>query len=113
MHSGNFKLFADAVLKRKQITCWYDNHYREVCPHIVGHKAGMEKAQVYQFGGTSSRPLPREGRFKCFDLNKVEQAALRDGPWHGPEKHKHKQQCVDEIYVHVDLSVTDQPGRRR
>ena len=54
-------LFLRAILDRKQITCWYKKRYREVCPHIVGRKHGVEKAQVYQFGGDREGGLPPGG----------------------------------------------------
>jgi hypothetical protein len=52
-HSETFRLFHRAILERKQITCTYKGVHREICPHILGHTQGQEKALVYQFGGSS------------------------------------------------------------
>ena len=112
MHSASFELICCAILQRKQMICRYDGYHREVCPYIVGYSAGREMVQVYQFGGgTSDGPIRPRGDFKCFDVSKIEQPVLRDGPWHGEEKHKRRQQCVKQIYLHLDLSIPDQPGR--
>jgi hypothetical protein len=112
MHSESFELICRAILQRKQMICRYDGYRREVCPHIVGYSAGRERVQVYQFGGdTSDGPIRPGGDYKCFEISKMEQSVLRDGPWHGDEKHKQRQQCVKEIYLHVDVSIPDQLGR--
>jgi hypothetical protein len=69
--------------------------------------------QVYQFAGdTSEGRIKPGGDYKCWSVSKIESPELRDGPFHGDEKHKQQQQCVKDIYLHVDLSVSDQPGRK-
>jgi uncharacterized protein len=111
-HSTVFRLFHRAILKRQQITCRYEGHYREVCPYILGHKDGRERALVYQFGGTSSRGLPPEGDWRCLSLSGVRDPATRDGQWHGDAKHSTTQKCVDVVFVDVNTDVPNQPGRR-
>jgi predicted nucleic acid-binding protein len=110
-HSSTFALFHEAVLQRKQITCLYQEQYREICPHIIGHKDGQEKALVYQFGGGSTSRLPSKGEWRCFELSKVRDAALREGPWHSGDEHGKTQRCVDKLYIDVNTDVPNQPGR--
>ena len=111
--SETFELICCAILGRKQLACRYDGIHREVNPHIVGHLNGNEMVQVYQFAGdTSKGPIRPPGGYKCWSVSKIESPALRDGPFHGDEKHKQLQQCVKDIYLHVDLSVPDQRGRK-
>jgi hypothetical protein len=110
--SATFDLFHRAILERKQITCVYDGFPREVCPYILGLKAGKEAALVFQFGGTSSRGLRAGGDWRCFYLDGVAQVQLRDGPWYGGAPHRTRQQCVDDVFVDVNLEVPDQPGRQ-
>jgi len=111
--SATFDLICRAILEGKQLVCGYDGIYREVSPHIVGHSNGTEMVQVYQFGGhTSKGPIRPPGGYKCWFVSKIDALKLRDGPFHGDEKHKQLQECVKDIYLHVDLSVSDQPGRR-
>jgi hypothetical protein len=105
-------LFHQAILKRQQITCTYRGRYREICPYILGHKAGNETALVYQFGGQSSRLLPPQGEWRCLSLNAVENAEVRNGKWYGDAEHRQVQRCVEDVYVDVNLAVPNQPGRR-
>jgi predicted nucleic acid-binding protein len=111
-HSEAFRLFHRAIVERKQITCFYNGVRRELCPHILGHTAGEEKALVYQFGGAStSRPLGK-GEWRCLRLAQVSDVALRDGPWHTGSEHRKTQRCVEHLYVDVNTRVPNQPGRR-
>jgi hypothetical protein len=111
-HSEAFRLFHRAILERKQITCSYNGVRREICPHILGHTAGEEKALVFQFGGAStSRPLGK-GQWRCLHLAKVSDIRLREGPWHTGSEHRKTQRCVETLYVDVNTRVPNQPGRR-
>ena len=111
-HSPTFGLFHRAILDRKQITCVYRGEYRELCPHILGHKNGAEMALVYQFAGTSARGLPRQGQWRCLRLSDIQDAKIRVGPWHSGGGHRKTQRCVDNVYIDVNTSVPNQPGRR-
>jgi predicted nucleic acid-binding protein len=110
--SEAFRLFHQAILERKQIICRYGDQQREVCPHILGHKDGDEKALVFQFGGKTASRLPPGGEWRCFNLNNVRDIALRDGPWHSGNRHLSRQKCVDKVYIDVNTDVPNQPGRR-
>jgi hypothetical protein len=66
---------------RKQIVCMYGGYVRELCPIILGHSQGQEKALTYQFGGRSKSGLPPQGEWRCLWLSKVSDVQLRDGPW--------------------------------
>jgi hypothetical protein len=110
--SETFKAFHRAILERKQITCTYSGAYREVCPHILGHSAGAEKALVFQFGGETTTKLPPGGEWRCLQISEVRNVKLRDGPWHTGKGHRTTQKCVEELYVDVNTAVPNQPGRR-
>jgi uncharacterized protein len=111
-HSSTFSRFHEAILSRKQVVCMYQGFEREVCPHILGHTDGVESALVFQFGGKSSRGLPRRGEWRCLRLTDVENAELRDGDWYSGVDHQRTQRCVEIVYVDVNEAVPDQPGRR-
>jgi hypothetical protein len=49
--SATYNLFEQAIRLRKQIVCVYRGHPRELCPIILGHSQGQEKALTYQVGG--------------------------------------------------------------
>jgi len=111
-HSEAFRLFHGAILRRQQVVCLYGGQRREVCPHILGHKSGEEKALVYQFAGGTRSKLPRGGEWRCLKLADVRAIETRDGPWHSGSYHRSTQRCVDTIYIDVNTDVPNQPGRR-
>jgi predicted nucleic acid-binding protein len=111
-HSPTFAVFHEAILNRQQITCLYQGEYREICPHILGHKDGEETALVYQFGGKSRRGLSLKGDWRCLYLAQVQDSHAREGRWHSGEQHRAAQRCVDTVYVDVNTNVPNQPGRR-
>ena len=95
-----------AIRTRKQIVCRYDGRYREACPHILGYKASGEEAVfVFQIGGESNSRLPPEGDWRCFDLDRITDLRLRDGPWRGGTRHSKPQACIH--FVDVDVNVPD------
>ena len=101
MPSPIYALFRDAIIGRKQITCYYQGLYRELCPHVLGHKHGQETALTYQFAGQSASGLPPDGEWRCLFLAQVHGAQLRDGAWHS-RPHTEPQTCVDIVDVEVD-----------
>jgi predicted nucleic acid-binding protein len=111
-HSSTFQLLAEAILKRTPITLNYNGVRREVCPHILGHTNGHESALVFQFGGSSRSKLPSDGEWRCLRLAAVSDTQLREGPWSGGKYHRAVQRCVDQVYLDVNESVPNQPGRR-
>ena len=110
-HSAAFRLFQNAILKRQQITCVYGGRYREICPHILGHSDGEEKALVFQFSGETASKLP-QGEWRCFRLADVADIETRPGRWHSGTRHRSAQRCVDSVYLDVNTEVANQPGRR-
>jgi hypothetical protein len=97
-----YRLFREAILTRKQITCIYHQHYRELCPHVLGYKDGQEKALTYQFAGESTSGLPPGGEWRCLVLAQVHSARLRDGEWHTGDRHSKTQACVDIVDLDVN-----------
>jgi hypothetical protein len=110
-YSAVFHLFHRAILERKQIVCRYQGHNREICPIILGHKDGRERALVFQFGGTGSEGAVK-GDWKCLNLSDVQDAKSRNGRWRSGDTHRSKQRCVDDVFIDVNTDVPNQPGRR-
>ena len=96
---------------RKQVLCNYEGYPRELCPIILGHSKGQEKALIYQFGGQSSSGLPPGGQWRCLWLSKVTDAQLRDGPWHAGASHTRPQGCIDAVDLDVNPASPYQPKR--
>jgi fatty-acyl-CoA synthase len=110
--SATYLLFERALIEKKQVTCTYEGFYREICPHILGHSSGQEKALTYQFGGQSGSGLPPDGEWRCLFLSKVRDAQLRDGAWHGGSSHRKPQGCVEIVDIDVNPSSPYDPKRR-
>jgi fatty-acyl-CoA synthase len=111
MPSATYRIFEQAMVDRKQITCMYEDHYREICPHILGHSEGQEKALAYQFGGQSRSGLPPRGEWRCLWLSKVRNIQLREGPWYGGESHASQQVCVKDVDLDVNPASPYDPKR--
>jgi hypothetical protein len=109
--SPTYQLFARAIVERKQIVCVYGGHPRELCPIILGHSRGQEKALTYQFGGSSNSGLPPGGEWRCLWLAKIKDAALRDGPWHSGASHTQPQGCVETVDLDINPHSPYAPKR--
>jgi hypothetical protein len=110
--SPNYALFEQALRGRKQIVCMYGGYRRELCPIILGHSEGQEKALTYQFGGSSRSGLPKGGEWRCLFLAKVSTVELRDGPWFAGSSHTQPQGCVEIVDLDVNPSSPYDPKRR-
>jgi hypothetical protein len=111
MPSPTYDLFARAIVERKQILCTYSGYHRELCPIILGHSQGQEKALTYQFAGASESRLQPGGDWKCLFLAKVSDVQLRDGPWRAGDSHTQRQRCVEEVDIDVNPASPYNPKR--
>src|SRR5438876_8757334 len=101
-----YALVRRAVQEKLIVTGWYDGHYREMCPHVLGTKRGREQALFYQFGGTSKSGLIKEGspnNWRCVELAKLSKVSVSKGDWHMGPNHSRPQTCVDMIDVEVNF----------
>jgi hypothetical protein len=80
----------------------YDGYSRELCPHVLGHAKGEEKALAYQFAGASRSGLPAGGEWRCLFLAQVHDARLRAGRWYTGRRHRTTQTCVEIVDVDVN-----------
>jgi hypothetical protein len=110
--SRTYERFAEAIRGRKQVLCVYGGYPRELCPIILGHSQGREKALTYQFAGGSKTGLPRGGEWRCMWLANVGNVRLRDGPWHSGASHEQPQGCVEIVDLDVNPSSPYHPKRR-
>lgn len=97
------------MVKAQQVVCVYDGHRREICPVILGHANGAEKALVYQFAGGSDSKIPD---WKCFFLAKVSQVRLHDGPLLGDARHVKGQSCVKDVDLDINPNSPYSPRRQ-
>lgn len=111
MASETYLLFERAMRERKPVICMYDGYPRAVCPIILGHSDGVEKALAYQFDGAGSKG-PVRGDWKCLFLSKVDNAEIVDGPWQAGSSHKTSQSCVKDVDLDVNPNSPFHPKRR-
>jgi hypothetical protein len=112
VRSSTYQLFVEAMADKKQVVCEYEGYPRELCPIIVGHSKGQEKALTFQFGGRSRSGLPAAGEWRCLWLSKVRNVRLRDGPWLSGTRHGQPQGCVDDVEFDVNPLSPYKPARR-
>jgi len=111
MPSQTYQLFEQAMRLRKQIVCTYGGHTRKICPIILGHSQGDEKALTYQFAGQSKSGLPDGGEWRCLWLAKVSNVQLRDGRWISGDGHSQPQGCVEDVDLDVNPDSPYRPKR--
>jgi hypothetical protein len=111
MPSETYRLFADAIAARRPVACIYQEHPRAICPIILGHSDGAERALVWQFAGQGSHGVVR-GEWKCLSLAEVRNAEIVDGPWRTGERHRQAQSCVRTVDLDVNPDSPYAPARR-
>ena len=102
MPSQAYALFLSAMRDRRQVLCTYRGKRRELCPIVLGHNGGVEKALTFQFAGESGSVLPPGGEWRCLTLAEVTDIELRDGSWHAGSGHSAAQTCVTEADYDVN-----------
>jgi len=103
---NTYNQIREAIISKKQVKAVYNDHYREMCPHVIGKKNEREQALFYQFAGTSSQGLDYSGsskNWRCIPIEGLSQVKIVDGVWHTAPNHSRPQTCVDEIDVEVSF----------
>lgn len=96
-----YSIVREAIMGQVQVVATYRGHRREMCPHVIGTKAGKRHALFFQFGGSSSSGLPPGGEWRCIPIDELRDVASHPGEWHTGASHTQRQSCVD----HVDIEV--------
>jgi hypothetical protein len=98
----SYAMLRDAIVNKKQVTCTYKGHYREICPHVIGKgNDGAEMVLSFQFAGQSSTGLPPAGEWRCMRVDEMSHVTSRVGDWHTAPNHSRPQTCVKDIDVEV------------
>ncbi|MCK4905757.1 hypothetical protein KAS42_05935 [bacterium] len=101
-----YDLLKQAILNKQQIVATYDGYHREMCPHALGIKEGLEKCLFYQFAGESSSRQIIQGssdNWRCIFVSELTDVSIRDGEWHTASNHSRSQTCIDDIDVEVHV----------
>lgn len=90
-----YQILKDAVLEGKSIRFNYQKLPRVCSPHTIGRTDGKERLLAYQYGGASSKGLPQNGQWRCFDIEAITDLQLtNDGEWKTGDSHTRPQTCV-------------------
>jgi hypothetical protein len=111
MTSPVYRLFEKAMRMQRPIACVYHGYAREICPVILGHSAGREKALTFQFAGQSKSGLPPGGEWRCLFLSEISEATLHDAPWVAGSSHTQPQGCVEDVDIDVNPDSPYRPKR--
>lgn len=106
MPSATYVMIKNAILNKQQVFAIYDGYRRELCPHAIGHKGGIEQALFYQFGGETSKgrvTTDTKNNWKCMTISKLSNVTVYDGEWHTFENHSRPSTCTDIIDVEVEF----------
>lgn len=99
-HSAAFAALRQAMFERKPVRLNYSGKELEVCPYILGHAVGEERAFVFVVGGTGERKESERGPWICLRLTKIRDIEPLDRPWIERRYPGPVQRCVD--HVHLD-----------
>ena len=111
MQSRTYSLFVSAMAARQPVACMYQGYPRVLCPIILGHTNGVEKALTWQFAGYGSQGAVR-GQWKCLTLEEVSNAEVIDGEWRSGHEHRQAQSCVKGVDLDVNPDSPYRPKRR-
>lgn len=101
-HSAAFVALKQAMLQRAPVRLTYAGEGLVVCPYILGHAVGEERAFVVAVDGTAERSASGPGNWICLRLKGVQDVHLLDRPWTEAAYPGRVQRCVDQ--VHLDAS---------
>ena len=98
---NNYDLLKQAILQRRLVTAFYEDHERHFCPHVLGTKRGEAHVLGFQYAGGSSTGLPASGEWRCMRVQGLTEILLHDGPWRTGTGHSWNQVCVDTVEVEM------------
>lgn len=102
IRSGNsaaFTALKQAILQRAPVRLTYAGERLVVCPYILGHAVGEERAFVLAVDGIAERDASGRGNWICLRLKGVQDVHLLDQPWTEAAYPGRVQRCVDQVHL--------------
>jgi len=93
------------VTLRQAVDVSHDGKRQTVCPYILGHAAGEERALALLCGANFEHEASGPSRWICLRLSKVDDVRFADASWVEREYPAPVQRCVDQVYLDARLSV--------
>jgi hypothetical protein len=109
MASQAFQEILRAIKLKRPVRASYGGHTRYFCPHVLGYKAGVEHALVYQYDGQSRTGIiptrsmhGPEDNWRCLFVGRLRDVTvLEDDVWCSADNHSKRQSCVDRVFAEV------------
>lgn len=80
-HSQVFMALRQAILERRPVHVSHGGKRQTVCPYILGHAAGEERAFALVVEASSSTKRPVQANWICLRWSKIEDLRSADEPW--------------------------------
>lgn len=100
-HSAAFAALREANLHRRPVRLTYGGKELVVCPYILGHAVGEERAFVLVVDGTGERKESERGHWMCLRLAKIQNIETLDCSWLDRPYPGPIQRCVDQVHLDV------------
>ncbi|QQO12571.1 PIN domain-containing protein [Bradyrhizobium diazoefficiens] len=100
-HSSTFAALRQAMLHRRPVRLTYGRKEFVVCPYVLGHAVGEERAFVLVVNGTGERKESKRGNWICLRVAKIQNIETIDGPWINRAFPGPVQRCVDQVHLDV------------
>ncbi|QQO13741.1 PIN domain-containing protein [Bradyrhizobium diazoefficiens] len=100
-HSAAFTALKQAMLQRAPVQLTYAGEGLVVCPYILGHAVGEERAFVLAVDRTGERKESERGHWMCLRLAKIQNIETLDCSWVDRPYPGPIQRCVDQVHLDV------------
>lgn len=98
-HSEVFMILRQALLERRPVQVSRDGKCQTVCPYILGHATGEERAFVLVVDASSRTKCPADARWICLRVSKIDDIRFADKPWIEQDYPGPVQRCVDQAHL--------------
>ncbi|MCK1744273.1 PIN domain-containing protein [Bradyrhizobium sp. 139] len=99
VHSEVFTALQEALLERRPVHVSHDGERQTVCPYILGHAAGEERAFALLVEASSSTKRPVRNQVDLPSAVEDRGRRFADAPWIEQDYPGLLQRCVDQVHL--------------
>ena len=96
-HRAVFRALRQALLQRRPVQVSHGSEHQTVCPYIVGHAAGEERAYALVVERGQGQNGSVAAKWVCLRLSKIEDVRILTDGWIEQEYPGPVQRCVDQV----------------
>lgn len=100
-HSAAFAALREANLHRRPVRLMYGGKELVICPYILGHAVGEERAFALVVDVTGERNESDKGHWMCLRVANIQNIETLDRPWIDRPYPGPVQRCVDQVHLDV------------